>query len=74
VHCRVTLAVLRVTYYKGRTDSWSARDGAVEKHPFPLTWAPCAKVGHSTHSTPREACRRGPAYRDAGRRGHYHDT
>jgi len=30
--------------------------------------------GRSTHSTPREACRRGPAYRDAGRRGHYHDT
>ncbi len=32
------------------------------------------EAGHSTHSTPREACRRGPAYRDAGRRGHFHDT
>ena len=74
VHCRASLAVLRVTDYKERTDSWSARGGAAEKHPSTPSGAPCAKVGHSTHSTPREACRRGPAYRDAGRRGHYHDT
>ena len=56
--------------YKVVTDFWSARGGAAEKHPSPPVRAPCARTGPSTRSTPREACRRGPAYRDAGRRGH----
>ena len=65
---------LRVTDYKEAHGLLIGQGRCGREAPVHPDRAPCAKVGHSTHSTPREACRRGPAYRDAGRRGHNHDT
>src|SRR6478735_4899308 len=52
------LVVVVVTDYKEPTNSWPARGGAAEKHPSTLIRASYETIGHSTHSTPREACRR----------------